>query len=288
MDSMFHEASARKRQRLRGKSVSIVDKEEEHFVQVTEEHWKNFTDILDVLQPLKNATEIMSGDSYPSLNMVIPAYVAIMDHLERLSSGTGTDEGSMYTESDFKIDASKAALMKLAKYYDISSELCTIATVLDPRLKLDFYRGDKNPSAENPAEIMSYVRSFYDRDYAPGGAKKPNILKRFYKKSTASDKSEIVVYLSEPVADDYPEFQVLDYWKINSARFPNLSRMARDYLAVPGTSTPSERAFSGGRQLITDFRCSLKGETITACMLLKDWRRQWDNVIQPQLDIISQ
>ncbi len=44
--------------------------------------------------------------------------------------------------------------------------------------------------------------------------------------------------------------------------------MARDYLAVPGTSSPSERAFSGGRQLITDFRCSLKGVTITACMLL--------------------
>ena len=163
MDSMFHEASARKRRK--GKSGSFVDKEEESFVQVTEEHWKNFTDILDVLEPLKSATEIMSGDSYPSLNMVVPAYVAIMDHLEGLSSGG--DGGSMYTESDFKIDASKAALMKLAKYYDISSELCTIATVLDPRLKLDFYSGDKNPSADNPEEIRSYLKSFYNRDYAP-------------------------------------------------------------------------------------------------------------------------
>ncbi len=84
----------------------------------------------------------------------------------------------------------------------------------------------------------------------------------FYKKSTTSDKSEIDVYLSEPVAEDHPKFQVLDYWKINSDRFSNLTRMARDYLAVPGTSTPSERAFSGGRQLITDFRYRLKGETI--------------------------
>jgi len=56
--------------------------------------------------------------------------------------------------------------------------------------------------------------------------------------------------------------------------------MARDYLAVPGTSTPSERALSGGRQLITDFRCRLGGETITACMLLKNWSKQWDSVIQ--------
>ena len=142
---------------------------------------------------------------------------------------------------------------------------------------------------------MSYVISFYDKDYAPSGdsisqnpspAKKPSLLSGFYKKSTTSDKSEIEVYLSEQVAEHHPKFQVLDYWKINSARFPNLSRMARDYLAVPGTSTPSERAFSGGRQLITDFRCRLKGDTITACMLLKNWKRQWDGLIQPQLENI--
>ena len=46
------------------------------------------------------------------------------------------------------------------------------------------------------------------------------------------------------------------------------------------TSTSSERAFSGGRQLITDFRCRLNGETITATMLLKDWIKNWDNVIE--------
>jgi hypothetical protein len=45
--------------------------------------------------------------------------------------------------------------------------------------------------------------------------------------------------------------------------------MARGYLAVPGTSTSSKRAFSGGGQLITDFRLSISGKTITACMLLK-------------------
>lgn len=89
---------------------SIIKK----IVQITEEHWKNFADILEVLEPLKSATEIMSGDRYPSLNMVVPAYVAITDHLERWSSSN--DGSSMYTESDFKVDASKAALMKLAKY----------------------------------------------------------------------------------------------------------------------------------------------------------------------------
>jgi hypothetical protein len=74
------------------------------------------------------------------------------------SCNDGVD--SIYTESDFKVDASKAALMKLTKYYDISSEL---ATVLDARLKLQFYKSDKNPSVENPEDICSYVEHFYER-----------------------------------------------------------------------------------------------------------------------------
>ena len=230
---------------------------------------------------------------YQISNLFIPAYVAIMDHWERLAS-CNDEVDSIYYESDFKVDAAKAALMKLNRYYDISSELSTVATVLDPRLKLQFYMSDKTSSAENPEEIRLYVESFYENDYAnqksnsnaSSPAKKPGLLSGFYKKSSTANQSELDVYLSEPVSEDHSKFNVLHYWKINADRFPNLSKMARDYLAVPGTSTPPERAFSGGRQLITDFRCSLKGGTITACMLLKSWRRQWDQLIQPQLDSI--
>ncbi len=183
MDSMFHEANAKKRRKGKGKGGNIVfvdGEKEESFVQITEEHWKNLSDILHVLEPLKSATEILSGDNYPSLNMVIPAY------WERLAS-CNDDVDSIYYESDFKVDAAKAALMKLSRYYDISSELCTVATVLDPRLKLEFYMSDKNASAENPEEIRLYVESFCENDYAnekstsnsSSPAKKPGPTKRF-------------------------------------------------------------------------------------------------------------
>lgn len=90
---------------------------------------------------------------------------------------------------------------------------------------------------------------------------------------------------------DYPrvseDVNPLDWWKLHSEIFPNLSRMARDYLAIPGTSAPSEREFSGGinkktfplllkstnlgRRLITDLRTRLSAETIRTCMCLKSW-----------------
>jgi hypothetical protein len=37
------------------------------------------------------------------------------------------------------------------------------------------------------------------------------------------------------------------------------------------TSVPVERVFSGGTDLIAAKRCSLKADTIRACMCLKSW-----------------
>jgi hypothetical protein len=38
------------------------------------------------------------------------------------------------------------------------------------------------------------------------------------------------------------------------------------------TSVPVERAFSGGADLVAAKRCSLKADTISACMCLKSWQ----------------
>lgn len=47
--------------------------------------------------------------------------------------------------------------------------------------------------------------------------------------------------------------------------------MARDYLAIPATSAPVERVFSGGTDLVTQRRCSLKADTIHEAMCVKSW-----------------
>ena len=148
---------------------------------------------------------------------------------------------------------------------------------------VQFYKDDFHNGSENPRDNREYVKSFYDTIYASSSPalqgqrarKKSKLFDTMYGIASSSIPiSELDTYLDEPVMKNVRNFDLLEYWRVHSARFPNLSRMARDYLAVPGTSTPSERAFSSGRQLITDFRCSLKAETITACMLLKDWFKQ--------------
>ena len=48
--------------------------------------------------------------------------------------------------------------------------------------------------------------------------------------------------------------------------------MACDYLAIPATSTPIERDFSGGKDLVAPKRGALSPETIHECMCLKAWQ----------------
>ena len=65
--------------------------------------------------------------------------------------------------------------------------------------------------------------------------------------------------------------RVLDWWQQHENIYPNLSRMASDYLAIPATSVPVERLFSEAGLLITERRNHLNVDTIRSCVCLDSW-----------------
>ena len=68
----------------------------------------------------------------------------------------------------------------------------------------------------------------------------------------AIEKSKLDYYLDEePLSSTTcTKFDVLDFWKVNAARFPYLSKMACDVLSIPISTVASESAFSIGSQNI--------------------------------------
>jgi hypothetical protein len=69
----------------------------------------------------------------------------------------------------------------------------------------------------------------------------------------------------------------------NGPAFPILSKMARDYLAIPATSVSVERLFSKYRNICRDLRSSLHAETIREALLTKVWiRSDLFNVLPPK------
>jgi|SRR5690348_164678 hAT family C-terminal dimerisation region len=79
------------------------------------------------------------------------------------------------------------------------------------------------------------------------------------KRRRVRKEGEMERYLATPVAE--PSTDILGWWKQHADTYPCLARMARDYLAIPATSAPTERVFSAGADLITDKRGSLGEET---------------------------
>jgi hypothetical protein len=58
------------------------------------------------------------------------------------------------------------------------------------------------------------------------------------------------------------EIKPLQWWKTHSNTFPNLSKMAKDILAIAGSSVPSERANSEAREMLPYTRNRLSPEVI--------------------------
>eukprot|EP01022_Parablepharisma_sp_SALTPOND_P030915 TRINITY_DN7778_c1_g1_i10.p2 TRINITY_DN7778_c1_g1~~TRINITY_DN7778_c1_g1_i10.p2 ORF type:complete len:130 (+),score=0.79 TRINITY_DN7778_c1_g1_i10:279-668(+) len=55
------------------------------------------------------------------------------------------------------------------------------------------------------------------------------------------------------------------WWKNQQADFPVLSSMAKDLLAIPAISTPSERVFSKADHIIDKSRSTLSEKEMRAC-----------------------
>lgn len=184
-------------------------------------------------------------------------------------------------------------------------------TVLDPRISYDCLREDAEADSDTGGvihldESRDALREYYQLYYASqasqlqradvGGSTlhaSPKKDDSFdftarYKRRSPSTEGELEVYFKLS-REDIRECDPVRWWGSRCGQFPNLSRLARDLLTIPGkliayslfvyvlTSTIAdvgcavavERIFSGGRDTISIRRANLKPETIRLLMVTK-------------------
>ncbi|KAF9180534.1 hypothetical protein BGZ49_004995 [Haplosporangium sp. Z 27] len=78
---------------------------------------------------------------------------------------------------------------------------------------------------------------------------------------------ELESFVSSPTVRKLP----LAYWKMNCRAYPELAKMARDFLAIPATSAPSKQCFSKARSLMPYPRNRHGPDEIRHQMLLESW-----------------
>ena len=168
-----------------------------------------------------------------------------------------------------------------------------------------FQEWDLDASGETGYE-KSYKKEFiayYDRYYAPIRNEEPDMSiprsslncrskNRYSSRHRAVILSEAPGYMerdseielpkpdtdiTDPTREADPagifyEANILEWWKVNVGRFPNLLRIARDILAVQGGSVGVEQVFSMARDVIPYWRSRVKSSTIRSSMLVKSYQ----------------
>ena len=248
--------------------------------------------ICDHLEPFYAFTEMFSGTRYPTANLFFPVVCKL-----RLS----LNEWLTSTCSAIRCMASQM-LAKFEKYWDSIHGFLAVAIVFDPRFKMQmvryFYRmiyvHDYQIEIEKVRNLCEELMSEYQQKVGTeatvdtndnltvpsSSSSKPKFgmvnfddFDKFVNEETVDTqcKSELEVYLEEPIAERIPDFDILCWWRMKRGKYPILSKIVRDILAVPVSTVASESAFSTSGRVLTPHRNRLHPETLEKLMCAQSW-----------------
>jgi hypothetical protein len=90
---------------------------------------------------------------------------------------------------------------------------------------------------------------------------------------TETGKSQLDVYLDESNLDFrcYEDMDVLQWWKSNNSRFPDLSILACDLLSVPIATVASDYEFCMGSRVFNKYKDLMLPENIETRICIRSW-----------------
>ena len=267
---------------------------------LTVSEWSMLEELVQILKPLEEATRELIVEHTVSSSKVIPLLNAILHELQK--NVVDNDETQIPESQDCTAsisEDSKQVVLGLihsieTRWIDYENDdIYSISTLLDPRFKevsfsasaldrakkllLTLMRRTNADEAHSSTDNETCVISD-NEDAQAGSAEKKSLWDSFeeeLKKKKAShqlatqhnkDEHELALYLSAPYIDR--KDNALNWWKMNKGQFPILSKLARDYLAIPAMSTPSELLISAAGYISIQRRSCLNGEHIHQLVFL--------------------
>ncbi|KAJ1691751.1 hypothetical protein LUZ63_015906 [Rhynchospora breviuscula] len=256
--------------------------------------WNKMKALLDCLKVFYNATLTLSGTKYPTLNLFFPEFCEVCLSIKKMRN----------SNYPFIVEMSLQMYAKWDKYWTGGNMLLAIACVFDPRSKLgvveyyikEMYPNDYDTFMANLNNCINALFKYYEKEYdrqsrGQIGSSSQQVsasarecesdtrvgLKDYMKNKKRADpkKSELEEYLTDALDENSldVEFDILSWWRLKAAKYPILSRLTRDILAVPISTVASEATFSNSGRTLSPIRSSLNDESIEALICAQDWLR---------------
>lgn len=263
-------------------SDDSVTRRNDRNLDLTSSQWLLLQDIKKVLEPLELATRVFSAEQLPSLSVVHPILIAILNKLTVEASDCVTmkrfkDTVSMAVKRRWELDTiefDNPLLLCAAadpRFLALKGVPRTVKDAVVEEMVAASSRVKLQCSPLSPAKQKSATRTamsiLLGSDEEDGGQEA---------EQDRSAEDEVKAYFSEkpPSKDSNP----LAWWKANCGRFPRMAKVARHMLAIPATSASSERLFSTAGLTVTKLRSSLKPENVRAILYLNKNMDFYDQV----------
>ncbi|KAJ0981793.1 hypothetical protein J5N97_010048 [Dioscorea zingiberensis] len=273
--------------------------------------WKTVEIVCTFLRLLYDSAIFIMSAADPTANMFFQEAWKIQLELTSATKSEDSMVSSMAQEMHEKFD----------KYWKDCSLVLSIAVVMDPRFKLKLVEfsfskiyGEDAPRyvkmvddaihelyLEYVAQPLPLTPAFVEQGDAPvtNGSIDSNQAASpvstgdglldfdIYISEMAVNqqaKSELDQYLEESLVPRIQEFDILKWWKLNNIKFPTLSKMARDVLAIPMSMvSPGYSIFGAGTgsRVLDEYRSSLRPQIVEALFCAKDWLQFLPTMTEP-------
>lgn len=134
---------------------------------------------------------------------------------------------------------------------------------------------EEDPLVVGKDSLSHNVEFEMDDDDDCSSLLKSAFVEQLKRDETVENKSELSRYLLESIEanTECESFNILNWWKKNAYKFPCLSLMAKEVLAVSVSTIASESAFSTSGRIVDPYRSSLSPKTVEALVCTQNWLR---------------
>jgi hypothetical protein len=260
--------------------------------------WERLGTIVEFLKVFVEVINAFTKSSCLPANMYFPEVCDI--HLRLIEWSKNPD--------DFISSLVVNMRKKFDDFWDKNYLVLAIATILDPRFKMKlveyyyplFYGTSASELIEDISECIKLLydehsvgsllassnqaldwQNHHHRSNGVAHGKEPDDrlteFDRYINETTTTpgqdSKSDLEKYLEEPLFPRNSDFDILNWWKVHTPKYPILSMMARNVLAVPMLNVSSEEdAFETcQRRRVSETWRSLRPSTVQALMCAQDW-----------------
>ncbi|XP_031105630.1 zinc finger BED domain-containing protein RICESLEEPER 2-like isoform X2 [Ipomoea triloba] len=219
----------------RGAFSLLQENDSDYKISLSEKEWEWASSVTGYVKLFVEVTNVFAGNKYLTPNIYFPEICDI--HIQLTEWCRSTD--------DFLGDIARKMKAKFDLYWN--------STSLDQE---PLGQGNSPSTCTGTRDRLRGFDKFLNET-----------------SQTQSVASDLVKYLEEPVFPRNYDFNILNWWKVHTPRYPILSLMARDILGIPASTIGPELAFSNQVRVLDQSKSSLHPNTREALICGQDWLR---------------